>query len=251
MSMGEEWRLVPDARSTGQENMALDEELAVEVAEGKSASVVRIYAWPCPTVTLGRYQKGEPLLDVQRCEQFGIEIVRRPTGGKAILHSVGDVTYSVIAPINEEPFSYDVLRSYAAVNEGLVAGLKMLGVRATVRDPAPIWPEIGIDFGCFETPGRHEVYWAGRKMVASAQRRTGGVVLQHGTIPLAETGSGLADLLHLDPGSRERLRRDLNDRTGTLAKALDSTPGFREVERALSEGFKQAWSLSFRTEWGI
>ena len=228
--------------------MALDEELAAEVAQGKSIPVVRIYSWPCPAVSLGRHQKSEELLDVQRCEQSGIEIVRRPTGGKAILHSVGDITYSVIALVDDEPFSRDVLAGYAAVNGALVAGLEMLGIRASVRDPAPIWPETGVDFGCFESPGRHEVYWAGRKLVASAQRRTAGVVLQHGTIPLAEAGSGLADFLHLDPGRRERFRRDLNDRTGALANALDRIPAFSEVAHALSEGFRGAWKLSFQTE---
>ncbi len=222
--------------------MALDEELAAQVARGRFAPVIRVYSWPCPAVSLGRHQKTEPLLDVQSCERSGIEVVRRPTGGKAILHSVGDVTYSVIAPVDQPPFSHDVLASYAAVNEALVAGLGLLGIRAAVRDPAPVWPETGVDFGCFESPGRHEVYWAGRKMVAGAQRRTAGVVLQHGTIPLAETGSGLADLLRLDPGRRERLRRDLNDRAGTLARALDVTPDFGDVARALAEGFSQAWN---------
>ncbi len=245
MGMSEQWRLVLDARSTGRENMALDEELATQVAEGESAPVLRVYPWPCPAVSLGRHQKSEGLLDVQRCEDSGIEIVRRPTGGKAILHSIGDVTYSVIAPSNQEPFSQDVLGSYVAVNEALVAGLKMLGLRTSVRDPAPIWPETGVDFGCFESPGRHEVYWAGRKMMASAQRRTAGVVLQHGTIPFAEAGSGLADLLHLDPGRRERFRRDLNDRTGTLANALDTAPNLKEVIHALSEGFRAALNVSF------
>ena len=119
-------------------------------------------------------------------------------------------------PVDEAPLSRDVLGSYAGVNEALVSGFGMLGIRAVVRDPAPIWPETGVDFGCFESPGRHEVYWAGRKLVASAQRRTGGVVLQQGTIPLTETGAGLADLLRLEPGRRERFRRDLNDRAGTL-----------------------------------
>ena len=199
--MNVEWRLLLEAGETGLENMLLDEALAVRVAEGHSLPVIRIYAWPCPAVSLGRHQKPEPLLDVERCEREGIEIVRRPTGGKAILHSAGDITYSVIAPAEEAPFSRDVLGSYAAVNGALVTGLGMLGIRAAVRDPAPIWPETGVDFGCFESPGRHEVYWAGRKLAASAQRRTGGVVLQQGTIPLSETGAGLADLLAAGAGA--------------------------------------------------
>ncbi len=241
--MNVEWRLLLEAGETGLENMLLDEALAVRVAEGHSLPVIRIYAWPCPAVSLGRHQKPEPLLDVERCEREGIEIVRRPTGGKAILHSAGDITYSVIAPAEEAPFSRDVLGSYAAVNGALVAGLGMLGIRAAVRDPAPIWPETGVGFGCFESPGRHEVYWAGRKLAASAQRRTGGVVLQQGTIPLSETGAGLADLLQLEPGRRERFRRDLNDRAGTLERALDVAPNFREVAHALSEGFRGALGI--------
>ena len=223
--------------------MALDERLAADVAAGKSPPILRIYAWPRATVSVGRHQKTGPLLDTGRCERDGIEIVQRPTGGKAILHSVGDVTYSVIAPISQSPFSSDVLASYAAVNEGLVAGLELLGIRASTRDPAPIWPETGVDFGCFESPGRHEVYWAGRKMVASAQRRTAAVVLQHGTIPMQETGAGLADLLNLEPGQRERFRRDLNDRTGTLARALDTAPALDTVIDALRSGFISALGI--------
>ena len=242
--MSGKWKLELDSAITGQENMALDAELAAQVAERKSPSIVRIYSWPCPSLSLGRHQKADSLLDSERCRRDGIEIVRRPTGGKAILHSVGDITYSVIAPINQPPFSTDVLASYAAVSEALVAGLGMLGIRVSVRDSAPVWPETGVEFGCFESPGRHEVYWAGRKLVASAQRRTTGVVLQQGTIPLAETGAGLADLLRLDPGRRERFRRDLNDRTGTLARALDIEPNFREVAHALSQGFQSGFAVS-------
>ena len=242
--MDGEWRLVLDSEMTGRDNMQRDEALAIQVAGGMSDPVVRIYPWPCPTLSLGRHQNIEPLLNAERCARDMIEIVRRPTGGTAILHAPGDVTYSVIAPTGIAPFSQNVLADYAAINEGLAAGLQTLGIRAAVRDPAPIWPGTGIDFGCFESPGRHEVYWAGRKMVASAQRRIRGAVLQHGTIPLAETGAGLADLLRLGPGQRERFRRDLNDRAGTMTRALDSTPSFKEIADALTEGFRTALGVT-------
>ncbi len=235
-----------EAEETGQANMLLDEMLAARVAEGHSLPVIRIYSWPCQTVSLGRNQQAGQLLDPERCEGEGIEVVRRPTGGKAILHSHGDITYSVIARLTEPPLTSDVLGSYATVNQALVAGLASLGIRATVRDPSPIWPETGVNFGCFESPGRHEIYWAGRKIVASAQRRTGGVIVQQGTIPSVATGAGLADLLRLEPGRRERFRRDLNDRAGTLTRALDGMPPFRQVAHALSSGFVRSWGISLR-----
>ncbi len=241
-----EWRLIVDARETGQGNMLLDEALAVRVAEGHSPPTLRIYAWPCHAISLGRHQPAAPLLNEERCQDEGIEIVRRPTGGKAVRHSPGNVTYSVIGRDDAPPMSRDVTRSYATVNQALVAGLGILGIRAAVRDPAPLWPETGVDFGCFESPGRHEIYWAGRKLAAGAQRRTGGVILQQGTIPNTETGADLAALLCLGPGERERLRRDLTDRTGSLARALDDAPDFARAADALLEGFRRAWGIDVR-----
>ena len=245
-TMKQLWRLILDAPETGHESMFLDEALAVRVAEGHSPPAIRIYAWPCIALSLGRLQKTAPLLDERRCEAEGIEIVRRPTGGTAIRHNVGDVTYSVIAPEGEPPLSRDVLESYAIVNRALVTGLESLGLRAGTRNPAPIWPETGINFGCFESPGLHEIYWAGRKIAAGAQRRTAGVILQQGTIPLSETGANIAELLSLEPGQRERLRRDLTDRTGALARALDTIPTIEDISAALANGFRRSWDIELQ-----
>ena len=138
-----------------------------------------------------------------------------------------------------------MLASYAAVNEALVAGLGMLGIRVSVRDSAPVWPETGVDFGCFESPGRHEVYWAGRKLVASAQRRTNRRRPPTGDDSARRDGGRVWRICSvLDPGRRERFRRDLNDRTGTLSRALDIEPNFREVAHALSQGFQSGFAVS-------
>ena len=246
MNMNRQWRLIPDFYRTGRENMFLDEALALRVSEGHSPPTLRIYPWPCPAVSLGRNQRAASLLNTDACRSRGIEIVRRPTGGKAIQHNPGDVTYSVITDGGAATVSHDVLGSYARITRALAAGLSILGVRAAMRPHAPVWPETGVDFGCFESPGRHEVYWAGRKIIASAQRRTAGVILQQGTIPISETGADLAALLHLDPGRRERLRRDLADRTGTLARVLDAVPAFERVMDALTEGFRHSWGLDLQ-----
>ena len=172
-------------------------------------------------------------------------MVRRPTGGRAILHHPGDVSFSIVAPLDDPHIGQDVMASYRSVNDALVRGLRGLGVRATVREQAPAWPDTGVGFACFEQAYRHEVYWAGRKLVASAQRRQGKAVLQQGTIPGRETGNGIASLLRLDPARRSVLRRDLADRTGTLERALDRLPTFTEAAEALVGGFRETWGVEF------
>jgi lipoate-protein ligase A len=89
------------------------------------------------------------------------------------------------------------------------------------------------------------VYWAGRKLVASAQRRQGGIVLQQGTIPGKETGAQIASLLRLEPAARSLLKRDLGERTGTMERALDQLPSFEKVVAAMVQGFREAWGVQF------
>jgi lipoate-protein ligase A len=161
------------------------------------------------------------------------------------LHHPGDVTYSIVARADDPHLGEDVIASYRNVNQALVASLAALGIRARIRDRPPTWPSAGVGFACFEEAYRHEVYWAGRKLVASAQRRQGGIVLQQGTIPGRETGEQIASLLRLDPATRSLLKRDLGERTGTLERALDQLPQFEKVVDAMVQGFREAWDVGF------
>ena len=223
--------------------MRVDEAITECVAKGQSLPTIRLYAWPGAAISLGRHQKAAPLLNEESCRLDDVEVLRRPTGGKSIFHQRGDITYSVIARDDEPPLSRDVLSSYSSVNAALVAGLVTVGIRAEMRERAPVWPETGIGFACFESPSRHEIYWAGRKIVASAQRRRSETFLQQGAILADHSGGDLATYLSLDPARRERLRRDLNDRTGSLARALDAAPPLDHVIAALADGFRRKWVI--------
>jgi lipoate-protein ligase A len=170
-----------------------------------------------------------------------VGVVRRLTGGRAILHHPGEVTYSVAALEDDPHLAGGVMASYRSINQALVAGLGLLGIRAAMRERPPIWPDTGVGFGCFEDAYRHEVYWAGRKIVASAQRRQSGALLQQGSIPGRETGEDLASFLKLDPAKRTTLKRELSQRTSTIARALDGLPPFSEIAGALAQGFRNAW----------
>jgi lipoate-protein ligase A len=186
------WRVLLTPPLSGAENMALDEAL-VERARRTGESVLRVYTWARPTVSFGRNQTARGAYDPARLCEAGVDVVRRPTGGRAILHD-REVTYSVTAPAGDEPLR----TSYGRINRLLVHGLRSLGVCAEVvehdaggsgsRAPGPGTAP------CFEVPTEGEIVLGGRKLVGSAQWRDGGALLQHGSILLDDDQSRLASL---------------------------------------------------------
>ncbi|MBI4236137.1 MAG: lipoate--protein ligase family protein [Chloroflexi bacterium] len=241
--MAKDWRLLLSPPLPGPANMAVDEALLRSLASG-APPTIRFYTWDKPWTSVGRFQDASEEFDLALCATRGMGLVRRPTGGRAILHRPGDVTFSVAAPQEEPPIAGGIMDSYRSVNRALVEGLTILGIHAAMRERPPLWPETGVGVGCFEAAYRHEVYWAGRKLIASAQRRQGGGLLQQGTIPGTDAGADLASFVRTGPGHRVTLAHDLSERTGTLRRALDRDPSFEEVASALAEGFRRAWGIA-------
>ena len=156
--------------------MALDHALAECLEPGEG--VVRLYGWSPPTISFGRNEPSRGLFDLDAAVGEGIAFVRRATGGRAVLHDE-EVTYAVVAPLR----ALGGLReAYQAINRGLVAGLKSVGVVARVEDEGTVLaPDAG---PCFQVPAPGEVTAMGRKLVGSAQVRVGGALLQHGSVIL-------------------------------------------------------------------
>lgn len=212
------WRLLLSPPLPGAENMALDDAL-LERARTTGESVLRVYAWAGPTLSFGRHQTARSAYSSARAAQQGVAVVRRPTGGRAILHH-REVTYSVTAPVTAEPLR----ASYARINRLLLDGLARLGVTATLADPATRAPLPGIG-PCFETPTTGEVVVGGRKLVGSAQWRDAGALLQHGSILVDDDQAMLARLA----------TAPLPDvpPPATLREALGRAPAVDEVAAAL------------------
>lgn len=246
------WLYIVSEPATGAENMALDEALLLARRAGRLPPVLRFYSWTGPTLSIGRFQRLRENFDLALCGERGVPIVRRPTGGRAILHHPGEVTYGVIASKGSFPFSQGdggILAVYSQIHGALVAGLRRLGLRASIREQSPRWPETGAGIGCFEQAYRHEVFAVGRKVVASAQRRQDDLFLQQGTIPLTAEGARLAELVLGSPGLRVTLARDLRERTGALGHLLQREVTFSEVMEELIAGFREAWGVRLeRTE---
>ncbi len=174
------WRLLPFRRYDPFENMAIDEALfRVHQQEGGSP-VLRFFGWKDPAVSLGYFQDVEAEINGEYCRDKGIKIVRRPTGGKGVLHG-GDLTYSLVARENTPLFSPDIIETYRTVSRCLIRGLDRSGVAVEIVKEGRGGSGPGGGF-CFTTPYKNEILAGGRKICGSAQIRARGVFLQHGSV---------------------------------------------------------------------
>ena len=240
------WRVIVDEALSGSANMARDHALAACVRPG--LGTVRFYRWAPATLSFGR---NEPVTVgyrelLRRHPVMGV--VRRPTGGRAVIHD-RELTYSIVAPVR----TFGGMRlAYRRINEGLMDGLRRLGVEATGATGRSLSPDAG---PCFLEPAEGEVVVAGRKLVGSAQARIGGALLQHGSLLL------IADQEALFAGANGE-RRGANGRGGssvpprarpvTLAEVLGEIPPWERLVEAFNAGFSSAfggkWVRSAMTE---
>lgn len=219
----------------GARNMALDEALMGAARSG--ATVLRVYRWSPPCLSLGRNQRARELYDRRAASSLGVEIVRRPTGGRAVYHH-REITYAVAAPSRR----WGSLReSYRLLNRALLRALVSLGVEAAAatghgngsRAPGPSLR------ACFRDPLPGEIVARGRKLVGSAQWRRGGALLQHGSI-LLEAEQEMAERLRVDGSAGGRL-------PGIgLVELLGEEPDAGAVAEALAEGFREELGVEVR-----
>jgi lipoate-protein ligase A len=189
--------------------------------------VFSVYGWTEPTLSLGRNQLAKGCYDLERMRAMGVGTVRRPTGGRALLHH-REVTYSVTAPLDRGEMLRD---SYDRINRILLSALNELGVPASVADPKTASsPPTGMP--CFAAPARGELISGGRKLVGSAQWRDDGALLQHGSILIDDDQSLIPDF---SIGPREREPVPI---PATLAGALGRTPELPEVCSALFDAVR-------------
>src|SRR5262245_58012752 len=202
------WELIIDGAIDGATNMAIDAALLDEINNSaETRTVVRFYGWRRPTISLGRNQKIEKAVDVEYCRANGIDIVHRPTGGRAVLHD-DELTYAVISN-DTSRFGDTIYGNYKRVSEALCLGFNRLGVPAILapdtRKPSPLPNDA--DPPCFISTSRYELMVDGRKIVGSAQRRIRRSFLQHGSMPITCDKESLARATRM-PGT-EPLEREM------------------------------------------
>lgn len=247
------WRLLLEEEPrSGAANMAVDQAIAQACAAGESPPTLRFYRWAPPAVSLGRHQ---PLADLNwaAVTEHGYEVVRRSTGGRAILH-IDELTYSVAAGADEPRVQGGVMDAYLRLSNALVRGLQHLGLAAD-KAGGDVRTGPDVSAACFEVPSAYEITARGHKLLGSAQSRRANYVLQHGSLPLFGDITRLIDLLALEEAAAQRLRSQLADHACTLADALEIPPAdragsellrFDHVAAALAEGFREVLHLEFQ-----
>jgi lipoate-protein ligase A len=237
-----EWRLLLEREPrTGGWNMALDEAIMDAVAAGESLPTLRFYQWDPPCLSLGKRQ---PLDDVDfaRCQEAGVDVVRRPTGGFAILHA-DELTYSIAVKPDDPRAEGAILDAYRRLSQGLLAGLRLLDVPAKMNPFVPGGVH-NVSAACFEVPSAYEIVVGERKLIGSAQTRSGGRVLQHGSLPLQGDIARVVESLNFgSEDERQALAVHLRERAATLDTVLGRSVGYEEAAVAMVHGFEQALRL--------
>jgi lipoate-protein ligase A len=239
------WRFLKSPPAHGAWNMAVDEAILQAVGKGEVLPTLRVYSWEPPCLSLG-YAQPFADVDLDRLRSFGWEVVRRPTGGKAILHT-DELTYSVIGPTDDPRLAGSVLESYRNLAQALLDGLHLLGIPAQANEnPQASAERQAAGPVCFEVPSNYEITVGGKKLIGSAQARRKEGVLQHGSLPLVgDLGRIVQALSYPDEDSRQHAAQRIYQRATTLEAILGFALPWQKASEAFFSAFEDALNLDF------
>jgi lipoate-protein ligase A len=236
------WRLVCDGDWSGALNMGRDQAVLETVVAGLGRPMLRLYGWSPPCLSLGRHQ-GLDAADLKLCAERGVHVVRRPTGGRAVLHHL-ELTYSVVAPLASGPIPRALQDAYRTVCRPLVVACRALGIGAdlTGGEVNTALPGPRTTVPCFKAPAGGEVVVGGRKLIGSAMRSTRGAILQHGAILLDWDGELQARTMGLPD---DHLLRPF---ITTFAEQLGRVPSREALEAAFARAFSECLEVDLEPE---
>ncbi len=233
-----QWRLIDSGLADAAANMAVDEAILLAHQAGKVPPTLRFYGWRPAAVSLGYAQRAAGEINLAACRARGIGVVRRLTGGRAVLHDA-ELTYSVVVGEGQAGVPATITAAYHYFSQGLLAGLARLGVEARINIPRAAYgqrqPRSHASAACFDAPAHYEITAAGRKLVGSAQVRKGAAILQHGSLLLRFDPAALAAVL------RSPVPADLAAMLAARAVGLEELLGrpleWPELTAAMAAGF--------------
>lgn len=221
-------------------NMARDLSLLTR-ANDEGVIILRLYSWAEPTISLGRLQRADEVLDMASVEADGITVVHRPTGGRAVLHK-GDFTYALMVPqVLQSSLGSGVAETYRMVATALQESLNALGVETSLSKREQMGRELRLQGKepCFIAPTKNEILVNERKLIGSAQVRRKEGVIQHGSMPVSKAYRNLPHYERCSFETQERRKRLLAQHAISLSECIDKSYSFPEICTAFDIGFKK------------
>ncbi len=243
----EVWRFIDSGNGSPAFNMALDEALLNWHSEGKIPPIIRFYGWNPPTLSIGYFQNVVKEIDLDSVKKHGLGFVRRPTGGRGVLHE-HELTYSVIVSEEHPEMPKTVTEAYRVISEGILKGFQHLGLEAYFAVPktkeerdALKAPHSAV---CFDAPSWYELVVEGRKVAGSAQTRQKGVILQHGSILLDLDEDKLFSLFKY-PNERvkERMKKAFKNKAVAINEISQRRITLEEAKEAFYKGFSDGLNI--------
>lgn len=243
----ESWYFIDSGHCAPSFNMALDEALLTWHSEGKIPPTIRFYGWDPPTLSIGYFQTVEKEINIDAVKSSGLGFVRRPTGGRAVLHDQ-ELTYSVIVSENHPEMPKSVTEAYRVISEGILEGFKQLGLHAYFAIPTSSNemdqlknPRSSV---CFDAPSWYELVVEGRKVAGSAQTRQKGVILQHGSILLDLDEDLLFSLFKFkNDRIKERMMKSFKNKAVSIKELSDSPVTLDQAKQAFKTGFEKGLNI--------
>ncbi|WP_391201815.1 biotin/lipoate A/B protein ligase family protein [Psychrobacillus sp. L4] len=238
------WYFINSGPCSPSYNMALDEALLDWHSEGLIPPVIRFYEWNPATLSIGYFQSVEKEIDLEAVERLGLGFVRRPTGGRGVLHE-HELTYSVIVSEKYPDMPATVTEAYRVISEGLLLGFQNLGLDAYFSIPDTEEKKIDLkkpkSAVCFDTPSWYELVVEGKKVAGSAQTRQKGVILQHGAILLDLDEDKLIQTFKFASNEvRDRVKASLSKKAVAINKISQSPVSVDDCKIAFKHGFEDA-----------
>ena len=240
-SRSQDWKIIVSGDLSGAENMRIDQE---HLAQG--VNCIRFYGWEPACLTYGNAQNPEREFDLNALQNAGIDCVKRPTGGRAVLH-IQELTYSVCGQICVGDWSVSLAQTYAEINRVLAIGFNALNL-GVILDRGEL-PDVGFVKGgiskpCFASTSQSELVFEGRKVVGSAQRRTRDAFLQHGSIFFKDLAYDVVDYMNLSDAEKEFQRSDVKKHAISLEEFAPHIS--REcLQSELVRAFEHNWNAKY------
>ena len=237
------WRLLINGKLNSAENMAIDEAIFECVQDGRSLPTIRFYDWKPSTVSCGYNQEVDKEVDFVALKKYGFGFVRRPTGGRVVLHD-NEVTYAVISPA-EGRLSGNVTESYSEISKVLAKGLEFMSINVDFeKGNLSSEHQRQAANPCFTSSSRYELSYQKKKIVGSAQVRKNNCLLQHGSILLNYNQSKLAQIMpSLTEDQKDRLASYLKRKTIAINEILSVPISYDEAVKFFISGFKEKWKV--------